>query len=414
MKYLERALDWMLPEMLANLPALCIEGPRAVGKTSTALRYAKTAWMLDDPARQSLLAAQPRRLLAEPRPVLIDEWQRKPEIFDLVRREIDREYTPGSFLLTGSALITDSAGTHTGAGRVTTLRMRPMALFERGVHEAPVSLGGLLMNPQSTVTGTTNWQWEDYATAICASGFPRISSLPSPYRGEQLRAYLQAIIDRDAPDVGYQLRSPGRLQSWMRAYAAASSTTTGYTELLKAATPGDTDKPTKKTTLVYRDFLTRIWILDPVPAWDLTANPITRLAKSPKHQLADPALAASLLDLDAKALFDDPVMGPRLFESLAVLSLRVAGQIYGLRTYHLRTQNGDHEIDLLLRGEGKRTLAFEVKLKTNITGDDCRHLLWLREKLGAELTGCAVITAGTDAYTRPDGIHVIPLALLGV
>lgn len=182
---------------------------------------------------------------------------------------------------------------------------------------------------------------------------------------------------------------------------------------MKAATPGEADKPAKKTAQTYRDFLARIWILDPVPAWDLTANPITRLAKSPKHQLADPALAATLLDLDAEALFDDPVMGSRLFESLAVLSLRVAGQVHGLRAYHLRTQNGDHEIDLLLRGVGRRTLAFEIKLKTAVTSEDCRHLLWLRERLGAELTGCAVITAGTDAYTRPDGIYVIPLALLG-
>lgn len=413
MEYLERALDRVLPGMLANLPGICLEGARAVGKTSTALRYAKTSWMLDAPGRQSLLAAQPERLLTDPRPVLVDEWQRMPEVFDLVRREIDRDYTPGSFLLTGSALVKDSAGTHTGAGRVTSLRMRPMALFERGIVEPSVSLGQLLMNPPQTVTGTTTWQWEDYARAICASGFPRLTTLPAPYHGEQLRAYLQAIVDRDAPGAGYNLRSPDRLQSWMQSYAAASSTTTGYTELLKAATPGEADKPAKKTAQTYRDFLARIWILDPVPAWDLTANPITRLAKSPKHQLADPALAAALLDLDAEALFDDPVMGPRLFESLAVLSLRVAGQVHRLRAYHLRTQNGDHEIDLLLRGSGRRTIAFEIKLKTAITSKDCRHLLWLRERLGAELTGCAVITAGTDAYTRPDGIHVIPLVLLG-
>ncbi|WP_297721840.1 ATP-binding protein [uncultured Mobiluncus sp.] len=413
MQYLERALDGVLPGMLAHLPAICIQGPRAVGKTSTALRYAKTSWLLDAPGQQSLLEAQPSRLLADTRPVLIDEWQRLPEVFDLVRREVDREYAPGSFLLTGSALIKDSSGTHTGAGRVTTLRMHPMSLFERGVHEVQVNLGKLLMNPQEKVSGATTWQWGDYAEAICASGFPRITTLPAPYRSKQLRAYLQAIVDRDAPEAGYNLRSPGRLQAWMRAYAAASSTTTGYGEILKAATPGEADKPAKNTALAYRDFLTRIWILDPVPAWDLTANPITRLAKSPKHQLADPALAASLLDLDAEALRDDPVMGPRLFEALAVLTLRVAGQVHGLRAYHLRTQNGDHEIDLLLRGAGKRTLAFEVKLKTDITSDDCRHLLWLRDKLDTQLRSCAVISAGAEAYTRRDGIHVIPLALLG-
>ena len=166
------------------------------------------------------------------------------------------------------------------------------------------------------------------------------------------------------------MRKPDAMLGWLRAYAAATSTTAGYTSVLDAATAGVSDKPARSTTAAYRDVLTQLWLLDPVPAGG-TGNPLARLAQSPKHRLADPALAARLLGLSVDALLsgDGKPIGPQtggmlghLFESLATLCLRVAAQAAETTVGHLRTRNGDHEIDLVLVRDDGKVVAVEVKL----------------------------------------------------
>lgn len=175
------------------------------------------------------------------------------------------------------------------------------------------------------------------------------------------------------------------------------------------------------TALGYRDALQRLWILDPVEAWLPTQNPLTRLTAAPKHHLADPALAARLLSLNVGSLLggevagrprDRTILGP-LFESLATLSVRVFAQAAEARVGHLRTQAGRHEVDLIVTGESGRVLAIEVKLSAVPDDTDVRHLHWLRREIGVDLIDAVVLTAGPYAYRRPDGIAVVPLALLG-
>ncbi|MCU9997307.1 ATP-binding protein [Mobiluncus mulieris] len=416
MVYLQRAVDAVLARYIEELPALSIVGPRAVGKTETAKRLAKTFYRVDREDERALLQANPERICDDLQPVLLDEWQRFPSLIDVVRRDVDQDYSPGRYLLTGSVMPRHKDGTHTGAGRITLVRMRPMTLFEREPQNTEVSFAALLsQNVTDAELGqTTPWQPYDYMLAICASGFPQITKLSPDLATTQLESYLQSIIDQDAPDSNYHLRRPEALMAWMRAYAAASATSTGYNEILKAATPAEANKPSRNSTNAYREFLTQIWILDPLPAWDTTFNPLTRLAKSPKHYLADPGLAATLLNLDADTLYDDPVMSGRLFESLAALTMRVIGQNLGLRAYHLRTQNGDHEIDIILRGTGKKLVAIEVKNQISVKDADCKHLQWFEAKAPQPLSAKIVLYAGKTAYRRKDGTYVIPLRLLGL
>lgn len=210
----------------------------------------------------------------------------------------------------------------------------------------------------------------------------------------------------------------------MTAYAAASSTTASFETIRDAATGAQGEKPAKTTTQPYRDVLERLWIVDPVPAWMPTRNRIRRLSSPPKHQLADPALAARLLGLDADALLSGGDAGPRiprdgtllgaLFESLCTLSLRVYAQVSEAEVFHLRTGGGDHEVDLIVERADGRILAVEVKLARDIGEDDVRHLKWLAERVGDSLIDAVVITTGDEAYRRPDGIAVVPASLLGV
>jgi hypothetical protein len=329
--YSGRIIDGELDELLAGLPAISLEGPKGVGKTATAQRRAATTLALDDVNQVELLVAEPARLDTSPTPVLVDEWQRHPPVWDLVRRSIDRDTRPGRFLLTGSATPTN-APIHSGAGRIVQLRMRPMSLAERAVERSTVSLRALLTGAAPDIGGDTALTLADYAEEIVRSGFPGIRRLPARACRAQLDGYLSRIVEREFPELGHVVRRPGTLRAWLRAYAAATATTAAYNAILDAATPGETDKPAKTTTIGYRDVLTQLWLLEPVPGWLPTHNGLTRLAQAPKHHLADPALAARLLGTNVAALlagrdpdratgFEGPLLGA-LFESLITLSVR--------------------------------------------------------------------------------------------
>jgi predicted AAA+ superfamily ATPase len=419
--YLRRIVDDDLDELFAGLPAIAIEGPKAVGKTATALRRAATVYRLDDDGERSIAQADPSRLVEGDRPVLIDEWQRFPESFDRVRRAVDDGAGPGSFLLTGSASPTDPP-THSGAGRIIRVRLRPLTLAERGVGPPTVSLKQLLEGGRPPVAGRTDVDLERYVDEILMSGFPGIRGLPDRLLRAQLDGYLERIVDRDFEELGRQVRRPATLRRWMAAYAAATATSASYEKIRDAATSDRGQKPSRATTQPYRDVLEQLWILDPVPAWLPTRNRFARLASPPKHHLADPALAARLLGVDAAALLEARPAGPRvpregtllgaLFESLVTLGVRVYAQHAQARTAYLRTWSGAREVDLIVE-RGREILALEIKLGQVPDDRDVRHLLWLREELGDDLKDAVVVTTGQAAYRRPDGIAVIPAALLG-
>ncbi|MGE9351640.1 ATP-binding protein [Isoptericola variabilis] len=422
MEYATRVVDGELDRMLAELPAVAIVGPKAVGKTATAQRRATSVVNLSDPDETDLVGADLRRVTRLPRPVLIDEWQVLPRVWDVVRRGVDDGAEPGSFLLTGSATPAEQP-MHSGAGRIVQLRMRPMTLAERGVAEPTVSLAGLLAGG-GAVDGESAVALEDYADEIVASGFPGFRHLSARGNRDSLDTYLRLVVERDFPDAGREVRRPGTLRAWMRAYAAATSTTASYTEILDAATAGEPDKPARTTTAAYRETLERIWLLEEVPAWVGAGSVLTALGRSPKHHLADPALAARLLGVNAASLLDrpDPAGVPvarrgslfgALFESLVTLCVRVYAEAAGATVSHLRTHRGEHEVDLVVERDDGRILAIEVKLGTAPSDRDVRHLRWLAERAGAGVVDSVVVTTGRTAYRRPDGIAVVPLALLG-
>jgi len=440
--YRRRIVDDELDELFCGLPAIALDGPKAVGKTATALRRAATTYRLDDEAERSIIQADPSQLLEGRRPVLIDEWQRLPESFDRVRRAVDDGAGPGSFLLTGSASPTNPP-THSGAGRIVQVRLRPMTLAERNIGHPTVSLKELLhgggdqgvqtgdepdsggratSDGRAPIAGRTDIGLKHYVREILASGFPGLHDLPDRLARAQLDGYIDRIVDRDFEDLGHRVRRPGTLRRWMQAYAAATSTTASYEKIRDAATSDQGEKPARASTQPYRDVLERLWILDPVPAWLPTRNRLARLSLPPKHHLTDPALAARLLDVDETTLLRAQPAGPAmaregtllgaLFESLVTLSVRVYAQAAEARTAHLRTWSGGREIDLIVE-RGRAVLAIEVKLGQTPDERDVRHLRWLQHELGGNLTDAIVITTGQVAYRRPDGIAVIPAALLG-
>ena len=434
--YTPRILDGELDELLGALPAVALEGPKGVGKTATAERRVTSVFRLDSPAQRQIAEADPTVLVTAPPPVLIDEWQHVPAVWDAIRRAVDDGAAPGQYILAGSAAPAE-APTHSGAGRIVTVRMRPLALAERGLGPATVRLRDLLSGRRAPVSGHSTVDLAGYAREVITSGFPGVRRLRGRALRAQLDGYLARVVDRDFVEQGHPVRKPDALRRWLTAYAAATATTTSLDKIRNAATSGDGETTAKTTVQAYRDVLERLWLIDPVPGWSPSRNQFTRLTQAPRHHLADPALAARLLGVDEDALiggatsplFDISASGggiasrtaPRdgtlfgqLFESLVTLSVRVYAQSAEARVRHLRGHDGRHEVDLIVERDDQKVLAMEVKLSATVDDHDVRHLLWLREQLGGDLLDAVVISTGTHAFRRADGVAVVPAALLTV
>lgn len=431
--YSPRIVDGQLDALLPELSALSLDGPKGVGKTATAARRALNEFRLDDPATAQAFQAAANPFEAYPLgTLLVDEWQRVPSSWDMVRRSVDAGAVPGRFLLTGSA-IPRGADIHSGAGRIVSIRMRPLSLAERDLVEPTVSLRALLrpsdpatpanLRALPKIEGFTDFTLPDYVREITASGYPGMRNLSTAPRRAQLDGYVERIVQREFAEMGVRVRRPESLRGWLRAYAAATSSTASYSTILDAATPGQASKPAKETTMVYRDVLEQLWLLDPVAAWLPVGREFTRLGAAPKHFLVDPALACRMLNLSEEDLTFSRGFSPlgpqegtmlgRLFESLVALSLRVYTQANEARLGHFRTRNGDREVDFIVERGPRQLVAVEVKLARSVSDSDVKHLLWLKSQLGDDLLDMVVITTGDTAYRRRDGVAIVPAALLG-
>lgn len=420
--YLRRVVDGELDGLLDGLAAVELNGAHGVGKTSTARARARTVFELDLPDVREIVASDTARVTHGPFPVLIDEWQRIPATWDRVRRAVDADRTPGRFLLTGSAS-PRTPPSHSGAGRIVSVRMRPMTLSERGVDRPTVSLAAILRGDRPAIDGATDVSLERYAREIICSGFPGLRTLPERQLRRALDGYLQRVTDDEYDLATGVVRDRVALRRWMAAYAAAVSSATSYEKIRDAATAGHGEKPAKTTVLRYLDILESMWLIEPIPAWAPIGSDLNRMTLAPKHQLVDPALAARLRNLSMDDLLRGRPAGPlaarhasvfgALFESLVTLSVLVYAQAAEGRVSHFRTFGGEHEVDLIVEGAASRVVAIEVKLAETVGDSDVRHLVWLRERIGDRLLDAVIVTTGRYAYRRKDGIAVVPAALLG-
>ena len=419
--YIPRILDAVLEDYCSNVAAVAIDGAKAVGKTSSAKRLAKTTVSLDKRATRELMEAAPEIQLTAPKPVLMDEWQRLPEVWDFVRRQVDEDNTPGQYLLTRSSYSKD-ANIHSGAGRIVHLRMRPLSLAERGLSAQTVSLSALLSG-QTDIQGSTDIGLATYLEEIVRSGFPGIGQLPLKGAALQLDGYLENIVNKEFEEQGLIVRKPDILRNWIRGYAAATGTTASYQAILDVSTPGEANKPAKKTTQSYRDVLDALWITDRVDPWLPMGTMFKYVGKTSKHYLADPALSARLLDITQDNLLrgvDTEPLGSqgktiagRLFEALVGLSLQTYALACEARLRHFRTTSGNHEVDFIIE-KGKSVIAIEVKLSSSVDGKEVTHLNWLEKTFSEYNITKMIINTGDTAHKRKDGVLVVPAVLLGV
>ncbi len=414
MPYLPRVVDAELQSRLAAAGAVVIEGPKACGKTETARRRAASSVLLDvdDNARRAA-AVDPGLLLDGPVPRLLDEWQIEPVLWNHVRRAVDDRGAPGQFMLTGSSLPEDDLARHTGAGRFSFLRMRPMTLFESGHTSGAVSLTALLAGepPRGDDPGLTV---RDLADRIASGGWPAQQGRSAQAAARAARDYLEQIREVDVARVAGSRRDPVRVGRLLQSLARNVATEVGVSVL--AADAGGADGPLDRHTVTeYLTILERLLIVEEQPAWAPHLRSRATLRSSPKRHFVDPSLAVAALGAGPEQLFADLNLLGLLFESLVIRDLRVLAQPLDGRVLHYRDNYGV-EADAIVQLADGRWAAFEIKLGAGLVEEGAASLRRFRDVIDARKTGAplalAVITGTGYGYRRPDGIDVIPIGAL--
>lgn len=414
MDYQKRAIDIELNELEPLQGGILIKGPKGVGKTTTASKRARSKFNLSLENDLRIAKESPNSIFLSESPILIDEWQLAPNIWDQVKTEIDEKgHQNLSVIMTGSNPKTH-AGLHSGAGRIIQLQMRPMTLSERGVTKPKISFANLLKGIFPNKTIEVDFDERQYIEEIIKSGFPGIRNLNGAAHTKTLETYLELIANHDLPAIGFKVRQPKILYSWMQAYASLVGTTASWEKIRNAATNRMDSEISRKATQPYIELLSELGILDELPAWTGSHNFSHQLAQMNKHYLADPALAVRLMKLSSANLQDSetrPYLG-QLFESLAVLSVRTYSQAIGANVYHLRTSDTRHEVDLIVESDDGKITAIEIKLSGSVDENSVENLLWLHKHSKKDISNLILINSGNRAYVDQHGILILPLALL--
>lgn len=415
MDYQPRIADAVLAGSLKSAGAVLIEGVRASGKTETATRIAKSAARFDTDADVAIkMEIDPQLLLQGATPRLLDEWQIFPRIWDFTRREVDARRAKGQFVLTGSATPDDTARRHSGAGRFSVLRMRPMSWFERGWSSGEVSLQSLLER-ETPRSPDVAFSIPSVCDRIALGGWPGLIGENADAAYDFTRSYVELIAEVDVDRVSERRRNAAKVLRFVRSLARNISTEASLHSLASDAAGSD-DTLDDDTARAYLATLERLMVCENLPAWNPHIRSSAALRKSPKRHFCDPSLALGALGITARKLSSDLRYLGMLFESAVIRDLRVYAWAAGGSVSHYRDSTG-HEVDAIVEYPDGRWGAFEVKMGIAAVDEAAASLSALASKIDTERTPppamLCVITGNGFAHRRKDGVCVVPLAALG-
>ncbi|MCL2116093.1 MAG: DUF4143 domain-containing protein [Methanobrevibacter sp.] len=425
-KYLKRVIDDILKERLEMIGAIVIVGPKWCGKTTTAEQHAKSVLKLQDPDKSKsyleLASIKPSVLLKGKNPRLIDEWQMAPVLWDAVRTSIDNLNEVGLYILTGSTSVDENEIMHSGTGRINRLTMRPMSLFESKESNGKIAIIDLFNSSDMDIDGIkSELSIEELIFACCRGGWP--DSLNKKTKKAQLfivSNYIDNICESDVSTIDGVKRDPQRVKTILQSYARNISTLATNKTIMKdiRANFSNISEPTYYS---YIDALTRLFVINNIPAWSPNIRSATAIRSSSKKEFIDPSIAVASLGLTPETLLYDLNTFGFIFENLCIRDLTVYSSLVDGKISYYRDRHG-LEVDCVLYLKDGRYALIEFKLGSSEIEKGAKNLIKLdnlikkhirEDKLNIKAPNfLAIITGGELAYTRADGVKILPIGVL--
>ncbi len=428
MSYHFRVIDDILRDRLDAFGAVLLEGPKWCGKTTSALRLAKSVlFMQDVDYRDDYLETarnKPSYLLIGETPRLLDEWQDAPQLWDAVRHEVDRRQSFGQFILTGSNSVDPSKIHHSGVGRISRLLMHPMSLWESKESNGAISLRELFDNPNLEIEGIQSpMSVKDLVFAACRGGWPAVLNLKS-VKAQLLvaRNYVDGVCREDISKVDGVRRDERVARLLLKSYARNVSTLAQKTLLLTDITSSGLVSLSMPSFDDYLSALRRLYVVCDIEAWCPAIRSKTAIRSQVKRGFIDPSIATASLGLSYEALLIQLKTFGFVFEQMCARDLRAYTTDFDTHLSYYRDRYG-LEADLVLHLADGRYALIECKLGSAAIEEGAQHLLKLKSLIREhnekekqvplrEPDLMIVLTGGAYAYRRKDGVFVIPLATL--
>lgn len=418
--YYERYVEKQIERALKTSGALVVAGPKFCGKTTTCMRYQKSFMKLNTTQSIRFASMDPAMVLKGETPRLIDEWQKVPDIWNQVKNDLDEEYVFGKYILTGSSTPAEKTQIHhSGAGRITPIKMRPMSLFESRNSKGTVSLS-VLFNGRDFDVFDENREFSlpEVAFLLCRGGWPVSVVSSEDIAVEITRNYYNNLfVFEDSDNEKFRNLKPETFRMILRSYARNISSEAPLSTILEDVRQTNERTMDSKTLSTYLEALKDLFILEDMEAWNPNIRSKTSIRSTPTRHFVDPSLACRALNIGPDDLMSDLKSFGLFFEDMAVRDLRVYADTIGGEVRHYR-DNAGLECDSVIHLENGKWAAVEIKLGgEKLVEEGAAALTRLNKKIETKSVLSApvfmmVLTATGPLYRRPDGIFVVPINML--
>ena len=418
--YMPRLIDDKIARYLRVFGAVSIEGPKWCGKTWTSLNHANSVTYLTERSQRDLAKVDPKYIFTKNSPQLIDEWQIVPGVWDAVRHECDSDHGKGKFILTGSTTLTKQEDEeevfHTGTGRIASLRMHPMSLFESGDSGGEASISDMLNN-QVRDGFVRPVELDELARLIVRGGWPENIHLSDEDIGIIPGSYIEAIVSKDMHERQTKKRNPNKMRMLIRSLARNESTVVGVKTLVRDIEDyesGDELIESRATVSDYMSVLDSLYLTADQEAFSVNYRSSSRVGKTAKKHLVDPSLCCASLGLTVDKLMQDHETFGLLFEALAERDLRIYADHLDGHLYHFRDNASGDEVDAILEFKDGSYGAFEIKLSDGSIRDAIDSLNTFCENVKRKPAFMCVIVGHCQSIMcdQKTGIYIVPLTSL--
>ena len=414
--YIPRLVDPLIEKSLKIFGAVSIEGPKWCGKTWSSLNQANSATYMTDKSSRDLANVDPKYIFQDKRPQLIDEWQIVPEIWDTVRHECDSDRNKGKFILTGSTSLgtdgKDKRVFHSGTGRITTIRMHPMSLFESNDSDERASISSM---KEGKLKGgyVRKVELSELAKYIVRGGWPENIGVPDDDIGILPASYIESVVKNDMHERKDRKRDSNKMRMLIRSLARNESTIAGDATLVRDIADYENEKQlieSRQTVSDYMNVLNDLYMTANQEAFAVNYRSSKRVGKSPKRHLVDPSLTCAALNLSVEKLLHDHETFGLLFEALVERDLRIYAESMGAKLYHFRDNTSGDEVDAVIEFVDGEYAAFEIKLSDGSIDEAKESLARFYDNVQVKPKFMCIIVGHCEAVMIDEekGIYITP------